>query len=85
VWRDEAACKDADPEIFFEEPRGKAREQQYEAAKAICATCPVVAECLAESLRDISTYAYGVWGGTSPSERQQIAPPPRVYRLRGMP
>ena len=50
-----------DPDLFFPSPGQPARE-----ARAVCATCPVKAECY-EAGR--SEY-YGVWGGTTRKERQ---------------
>ena len=66
-WRERAACRTLDPEIFF--PSGSTRdvERQKRAAKAVCAPCPVVASCLAEALRFDSVD--GVWGGMTAYER----------------
>lgn len=39
-WRDNAACADKNPDLFFDNSRG------YQAkAKRICGTCPVRVEC----------------------------------------
>lgn len=43
----------------------RAREQQ---AKAICATCPVRAECLAVAVA--AGERHGVWGGLTSDERR---------------
>ena len=60
-WRDRAACRDADTNLFFPpEEGGKAQARK---AKAICAGCPVRAECL-ESAEE-----FGIWGGTAERER----------------
>ena len=40
-------------------------------AKAICETCPVRAECLADALEH-GVLAHGVWGGTDDRERQRL-------------
>jgi WhiB family transcriptional regulator, redox-sensing transcriptional regulator len=56
-WQDYAACKDADPELFFP-PMGGSTDQ----AKAICGRCFVRAECLDYALDHGS---WGVWGGVS--------------------
>ena len=42
-WQFDGACRDADQDLFFhpEGERGSARRRRAEAAKAICATCPV--------------------------------------------
>jgi WhiB family redox-sensing transcriptional regulator len=53
-----SACRDADARLFFPEP-GESDAQ----AKAICAVCPVWAECLAVALANGERY--GVWGGVN--------------------
>lgn len=67
-WRDRAACLAVDPETFFptvtEGPRYIA---QVAVAKAVCAICPVRAECLAEALVRIPD---GIAGGLTPEERR---------------
>jgi WhiB family redox-sensing transcriptional regulator len=63
---DNAACADTDPDAFFEEPgSGIGR-----AAKRVCKTCPVMAECLEWALDNHEVY--GVWGGTSEKQRRVI-------------
>jgi WhiB family transcriptional regulator, redox-sensing transcriptional regulator len=69
-WREVAACRDADPDLFF--PLGTARPavRQIEAAKQICRTCPAAAKCLAWALEHSPTD--GVWGGTTEEERRAL-------------
>ncbi len=70
AWRDRAACRDVDPERFFPTAEdGPDRHAQVTAAKAVCARCPVRAECLAEALARIP---YGVAGGLTEHERRQL-------------
>jgi WhiB family transcriptional regulator, redox-sensing transcriptional regulator len=64
-WTEQAACADADPDIFFPE-RGKPTAP----AKAICAVCPVRVECLEYALD--ASEKFGVWGGTSEKERRRL-------------
>jgi WhiB family redox-sensing transcriptional regulator len=68
-WQFEGACREADPTLFFhpEGERGSARRRRAEAAKAICATCPVLKQCRNQSLT--VREPYGVWGGLSEDER----------------
>ena len=78
-WRDRAACKDADPELFFPPEEGGRRAARK--AKAICARCPVTAECLEHAVRHGEHW--GVWGGVAERDRRQ----PRasgVSRFRGV-
>ena len=68
-WHERAECRDHDRELFFDPAHeGHAeRVRREQAAKKVCATCPVRAECLrfAESVPE----RFGVWGGTTPRER----------------
>ena len=68
-WQQEGACRDAEATLFFhpDRERGPARQQREQAAKAICARCPVIRECLqhAMAVRE----PYGIWGGLSEEER----------------
>lgn len=71
-WRVDAACKDSDPEIFFPvATAGQVAEKQMRAAKVVCWTCPVRAECLEDALA--SGQDYGIWGGVSETDRRLIA------------
>jgi len=69
-WRDDAACRDADPELFF--PAGTAGPalRQIGEAKRICWACPAQTQCLAWALDNGITD--GVWGGTTEDERRAI-------------
>jgi WhiB family redox-sensing transcriptional regulator len=69
-WRDEAACRDEHPELFFPVGiTGPARRQIAE-AKSVCHRCPVSATCLAWALD--TGQRYGVWGGLSEDERHEL-------------
>jgi WhiB family redox-sensing transcriptional regulator len=71
-WRHKAACRGLDGELFFP-VAGEATaifEAQVAEAKAVCARCPVRAECLAEALETPNTV--GVWGGTTDGERAAL-------------
>jgi WhiB family redox-sensing transcriptional regulator len=48
-------------------PRRRAREI---AAKAVCASCPVLAQCRAHALA--AQEPYGIWGGLTEDERLEI-------------
>ncbi len=70
AWRDRAACRDVDPELFYPAAEdGPSLRAQVTAAKAVCAGCPVRVECLAEALARIP---YGVAGGLTEHERRQL-------------
>jgi WhiB family redox-sensing transcriptional regulator len=64
-----AACRTADPALFFPEPGDTAAEAR---AVAICAACPVRAGCYARAAANREQW--GVWGGVNfeaarPSQR----------------
>lgn len=67
-WRKQAACLTvADRTIFFP---GRGRSDMADKAKAVCATCPVIADCLEYALRGHERV--GVFGGTTEQERRVI-------------
>jgi WhiB family transcriptional regulator, redox-sensing transcriptional regulator len=68
-WQDRAACRGIDSLLFFGpdgEPRGE-REIREAKAKAVCASCPVQAQCLEYALAN--SIRYGIWGGLNEEER----------------
>ena len=69
-WRDHAACRQEDPDLFF--PIGSTGPAllQTEQAKAVCSRCPVQEQCLEWALE--TDQAIGVWGGTSENERRAL-------------
>jgi WhiB family redox-sensing transcriptional regulator len=75
-WREEAACRDPDPELFF--PIGTAGPalRQIREARRICCSCPAQAPCLAWALDHEVTD--GVWGGTTAGQRRAIRSLARV-------
>ncbi|HEU4674610.1 MAG TPA: WhiB family transcriptional regulator [Motilibacteraceae bacterium] len=67
-WQTLAACRRADPTLFFagDAERGGARRRREEAALAVCTSCPVQVDCLAHALQ--VREPYGLWGGLSEGE-----------------
>lgn len=68
TWREQAACRGKDPNLFFPEGQGGSTNVQVVAAKAVCAGCPVRKECLDYAL--VVSLKDGVWGGMSVEERK---------------
>lgn len=68
-YRARAACRGLDTELFFpiDERPGSAGVAQ---ATAVCAGCPVQAECLAESLAVGDEF--GIFGGLTAAERRAL-------------
>jgi WhiB family redox-sensing transcriptional regulator len=70
MWRNDAACLEEDPELFFPEGSGPAAMAQAEEAKAICRRCAVVDACLRWAIG--VNLQYGVCGGMTPTERAAL-------------
>jgi len=71
-WREAAACRDMDTDLFFPEtlPSMKSAQGGYgEQVQRVCQSCPVRSECLEWALE---FEHHGWWGGTSPEQRRQI-------------
>ena len=71
-WQDHGSCRTADPLLFFhpQNERGNARSKRDRSAKLVCAGCTVRLECADYAVR--AREPYGVWGGLSEDEREQI-------------
>ncbi|MDX3526699.1 WhiB family transcriptional regulator [Streptomyces sp. ID05-39B] len=69
-WRQRAACRHEDPELFFPIGTSGPALLQTEQAKAVCRRCPVRAQCLEWALE--TDQSLGVWGGTSETERHAL-------------
>jgi WhiB family redox-sensing transcriptional regulator len=93
-WRDEAACKNAGPWLFFsdgEDYDTRDKKKRIERAKRVCGGCMVSDECLAFGLHE----PFGIWGGLDEKERRLLLrrsrqvpgkpSPIRARRSRGMP
>ena len=65
-WRESAACRDEDPELFF--PTEGVSPNR---AIAVCRRCPVVRPCLEYALR-AEVAEWGVWGGLSEPKRRKL-------------
>jgi WhiB family redox-sensing transcriptional regulator len=68
-WRRSAACRTADPELFFPVSSDGPSRAQEERAKAVCRSCAVRRQCLQYALA--AREAYGVWGGMAEDERER--------------
>ena len=67
-WRDRAACRVVNPELFFPVSEVGPGAVQVRQAKSVCARCPVQAECLEYAVE--AGLAHGVFGGATPHERR---------------
>jgi WhiB family redox-sensing transcriptional regulator len=64
-WRQHAACRGLEPEVFY-----PVSEEQTEEARAICRECPVREPCLEYALANRERD--GVWGGATERERRRM-------------
>jgi WhiB family transcriptional regulator, redox-sensing transcriptional regulator len=69
-WRNDAACRDTDPDLFFPVGTTGPAIEQIENAKAVCRTCESQVPCLEFALS--TNQDSGVWGGTSEEERRKL-------------
>jgi Transcription factor WhiB len=77
-WQQDAACKDVpEPDLFF-----PGKGEDGEAAKRICAGCPVLVECLEFALATMraADRDHGVYGGLTPAERARLRGGPVLVR-----
>jgi WhiB family redox-sensing transcriptional regulator len=65
TWRNRAACRGLDPEVFF-----PTSEDEAEEARSICAMCAVRQMCLEHAL--VHREHEGIWGGTTERERRRL-------------
>jgi WhiB family transcriptional regulator, redox-sensing transcriptional regulator len=64
-WRNRAACRGVDPDIFF-----PVSDEDAVQAKAICNECPVREACLEWALA--TRERDGVWGAATERERRRM-------------
>ncbi len=78
-FKTQAACRHADPSIFFPDgPGGHANTRRK--AHEYCANCPVTAECLDYVLTAVHNHHdRGIWAGTHANQRREL----RAERNRG--
>jgi WhiB family redox-sensing transcriptional regulator len=69
-WRDSAACRGADPELFFPLTESGRSLAQIRQAKQICRVCQVQRACLTWALQH--AMSEGIWGGNTETERRAI-------------
>lgn len=71
-WHSDAACRRDEAGLFFapsKEPTAS-RLRREQAAKQVCAGCPVLLECREHAL--MQPEPYGVWGGLTAAERRVV-------------
>lgn len=72
-WELDARCRGESGALFFGPNRFEPKRERLvreEAAKEICATCPVIDACREHALH--FGEMYGVWGGLGESDRRAV-------------
>lgn len=69
-WREQASCRDTDPDLFFPVGTTGPAVEQITAAKAVCHECSARLACLEFALE--TNQEAGIWGGTSEDERRKL-------------
>lgn len=73
----EAACKETDLELWFpHDVPDPAEMRVIDGLREVCASCPVLTECLSYALKH---ERWGIWGGMTATERG------RLLRMMGKP
>ncbi len=70
-WRERAACRQADAELFFSAGSTAEAVTEIHEAKALCAACPVQRPCLTYAVA--TGQEFGIWGGYDENERRLLA------------
>lgn len=79
-WREQAACRRTDPELFFPTGQTGPALGQIEVAKSICRSCSVQRPCLRFALQ--TKQEAGIWGGLDEEERRRLRSPRSAARQR---
>ena len=82
-WWGLAACRDAEPEVFFPISATTASRDTVQRAKAVCTSCPVQSQCLRYALRH--RQEQGIWGGLTEDERRLLSLAAGAKRASGNP
>lgn len=69
-WRERAACRDTDPDLFFPIGSTGAAFEQIANAKTVCTGCEARVSCLEFALA--TNQESGIWGGTTEEERRKL-------------
>ncbi len=70
-WLLRAACREADPSIFYPAKLGRPRNSQFD-PREYCERCPVTVKCLERALSNPIGVDRGIWAGTNQSQRRKL-------------
>lgn len=77
-WVEVALCREVGSEMFYPPDDKPVARDFYANAKSICNRCEVISDCLEYGINEV----YGVWGGTTPSERARIREHRNIHKGR---
>lgn len=78
AWRESAACTSQDRERFYTESQKAVGE-----VRAFCRSCPVIGECLTETMaQESGRYRWGLVGGLTPLQRLALQWEERMHGHR---
>ncbi len=69
-WRELAACRDSDPELFFPIGTTGPATDMIRQSVAICSACSMQEECLQYALE--TNQEAGVWGAYAEDDRRRL-------------
>lgn len=79
-WREQAACRYTDANLFFPTGSTGVAIDQIKTAKLVCESCPVADACLEFALK--TNQEAGIWGGKDEDERRRLR---KVWRKTRQP
>jgi hypothetical protein len=73
-WQAEASCAGMPLEAFYGDVDTPMTRTEIGFAKRICQACPVLMDCAVFAMKGVEfgPDQYGVWAGSTPSERNKI-------------
>lgn len=67
-WKDDAACRGMDTNLFFPDEDNPTDYRKFVTARKVCASCPVSTECLDYAIT--LNIEIGMFGGMSRKQRR---------------
>ena len=77
-WVEEAACREAPKSWFFAELQDGIAYPEH--VRALCRSCPVILDCLAETLPLETSRDHGMRGDLTPRQRRRLRSAVREFQ-----
>lgn len=75
-----ALCAQTAPDLYFPEGVSGSLTQGVHEAKVMCFECPILRPCFESALRTSMPEDWGIWGGTTRSERATMRRRPYLLK-----